>query len=376
MKSPEQLRGRLIRDWGRSQLRVERFLEDAFPVLLHIGKPTAKNIAHDTKAVRAHIEAWQKVNIGTVEWEKVNYRATGEAVSIPLKWRIDNLDEWSKACNLTEISSEINMLQSLLTNAPEMYHETLVRKKNLWRNLSYKKVCKVIEIADLLEPDCCANLPLRAYSVAGIDTKFLEHHAAMITTLLDVKYDGEVSTLGLEPFLGAIYESKHWVLVVDLDGEILPFRSMKVQTSELKSKFCSAKQLIIVENEQCLHMLPKRKDTIAILGSGLDLAWTNAAWLQQLHVSYWGDIDTWGLKMLGVVRQNIPQVTPIMMSEAIFDKYATAYSVVENISTSLDKTKGLTKEEQILFSKLSNTEKGRLEQEFIPRDEVERWLSC
>ena len=137
-------------------------------------------------------------------------------------------------------------------------------------------------MVDLLEQDCCKGIPLRAFSIAGVDTKFFEDYRTHILHLLNAKFDNKPSTLGLETFLGAIHESAHWVLLADLDESILPFRTMRVQTSELRQKFCSAKNIIIVENKKCLYTLPSIQDTIAILGAGLDLNWTETDWLRQV----------------------------------------------------------------------------------------------
>lgn len=36
----------------------------------------------------------------------------------------------------------------------------------------------------------------------GIDTKFFERHGSLIVSFLDVRFDNDVSEMGLEAFLG------------------------------------------------------------------------------------------------------------------------------------------------------------------------------
>lgn len=370
MKSPKQLRHRLIRDWGVTSMRVERLLDGVFPIELNIGKPSAQSIANDTATVRKHIGQWKDVKEGQIEYIKVNYRATGEAITVPNKWVIQDAHEWLRATKDEEIQDEMHRIIKALNSSSSLYHEIIVRKKHLWKKLSTNNLAKIIEVVGLLEQDCCKGIPLRAFSVAGIDTKFFEGYRTAIIHLLDAKFDNKVSAMGLETFLGAINESAHWVLLADLDGDILPFRSMRVQTSELLSNFCSAQHILIVENEQCLYTLPAMQNTIVVLGAGLDLTWTEADWLQQANVAYWGDIDTWGLVMLSQVRENIPSVTPLLMTKEIFQQYCHTSAVVEKAPAPEANVKNLKPQELELFSYLKQQLKGRLEQEFINKQDV------
>ena len=133
---------------------------------------------------------------------------------------------------------------------------------------------------------------MRTLSLAGIDTKFFERNARLVTSLLDVRLDGKVSKMGLEQFLGGFAESDHWLLVVDLDGGLLSFRKKRVPRSDLLVTTLPAARILIVENESCLRQLPALADTIAVLGAGFYLSWTAAPWLMEKRVGYWGDIDT------------------------------------------------------------------------------------
>lgn len=199
-----------------------------------------------------------------------------------------------------ELSSE------LVKSTDPQFHSLFVRRRSLWRNTPVDEVVQAARLAIKLEPGCAEGRPLRLISLAGIDTKFFERNARLVTTLLDVRYDDEVSRLGLEVFLGALLECDHWLLVADLDGSLLPFRRQRVGSSELKDSNLPGQRLLIVENESCLHQLPLLHDTIAVLGAGFDLSWTVNAHLADKQVGYWGDIDTWGLQFLARLVRTSP----------------------------------------------------------------------
>jgi len=74
--------------------------------------------------------------------------------------------------------------------------------------------------------------------------------------MLDILFDGQVSELGLEAFLGADDEGHHWLLVADLDGGLLPFSQLRVRARELEEVPMPGASMLIVENERCIHQLP------------------------------------------------------------------------------------------------------------------------
>ena len=377
MKSPKELSQRLAKQWHNGQLREQRLLEGDFPIVLPIGKPSAQQLRSATDLVKKHLDLWRKVTVGEVIEEEKNYRSAGGAVKVPTHWMINSMTEWVEASADKMVKLEAAFLMVLLESSDELFHPFLVRKRAYWRDVELAEVLKVLEVSKLLEPNCANGVPLRAISIAGIDTKFFERNRSFIVALLDIRFDGLVSELGLEEFLEAWRESDHWLLVVDLDpdGTLLPFTQMRVRTTELLSEFCSAKQCLIVENEKCLHMIPQIKSTIAILGSGLDLLWTKAEWLKSIKVGYWGDIDTWGLAMLSTVRRNIPHVNNLLMTEEVFESHAEQSAVVEKTIVAKELLTHLTEPEMRLYDKLVSLGKGRLEQEYIGVDGVREVIS-
>ena len=159
--------------------------------------------------------------------------------------------------------------------------------------------------------------------------------------------------LGLEAFLGALVEGDHWLLLMDLDGSLLPFKKMRVRSSELRETTIPGERLLIIENESCQHQLPAIPRTIAVLGAGFDLSWTEADWLSTKQVAYWGDIDTWGLQLLARARKAIRRLDPLMMTCEIFERFADL-AVAEPVVAGTEVPTDLSESEQRLYRQLLN----------------------
>jgi len=366
MKSPEQLAEKLIRQWENADTREQRLLiPETWPIELPIGRPSAAILKNNLDSVRQHLEQWRKVTNGQVIWEKIHYRDTEEAIEVPMLWRLNKPSEWIDATGSQTIKAEFHKLGRMLSAVAPEFHALLVRQRHLTSAKDETDVIKACELALLLEQNCAAGIPLRALSLAGIDSKFFERHRRLIIKLLDLRFEGLISEIGLEAFLGALNENDHWLLVADLDGAILPFKLMRIRDGELKTTPLTAHNILIVENERCLHQLPSMENTVAILGAGLNLSWMTASWLNEKRLAYWGDIDTWGLTMLASARKHQPSITALLMSEEIYQQYRADKAVIEPEKAGRKPHEGLSTQEAQLYEYLLTDEKGRLEQEFL-----------
>ncbi|PSF05512.1 hypothetical protein C7H09_14510 [Marinobacter fuscus] len=373
MKSPVELASRLARQWQNADQREQRLLrQDSWPLTLSIGKPTGSAVRDNLKRVQEHLRQWREVTIGHVQWQPVRFQSTSEAIDIPTHWTLETPSQWARATGSHEVKREYDALSRLASATDPRFHSLIIRRRSL---VMEKPECDVIrssEAALQLQPGCADGKPLRALSVAGIDSKFFERNRQLVTLMLDVLFEGQASETGLEAFLGAEDEGHHWLLVADLDGKLLPFSQMRIRAHELQTTPLPGERLVLVENERCLHQLPRLSGTVSVLGSGLNLAWLNATWLKGRTIAYWGDIDTWGLTMLANARKHIPRLTPLLMDEATFEQFVEANGVVEPQPAPTITPAGLTESEAMLYQRLQQSDRGRLEQEFLPASDVHR----
>jgi hypothetical protein len=246
-----------------------------------------------------------------------------------------------------------------------MFRRVLVRQRGALQEKSEAEIIRAVEVALLLSAGCAQGRPLRALSALGVDSKFFERNRGLMIQLLDARFDGEVSDRGLEEFLGALSEGDHWLLVAPLEPGLLPFSQQRVRASELQSAGLPGSHVLIVENERCLHQLPPLADTVAVLGAGLNLEWMRAEWLGGKQIGYWGDLDTWGLQMLGRARGYQGGLVPLLMDVEVFRTFCEGSAVAEPGPAGEVAPGGLTVEERELYSILRGAARGRLEQEFL-----------
>lgn len=378
MKSPAEIRVMLRRQWENAARREARLLggKEAWPVLVSIGRPSAKKLNADLDSVKRHIAAWRQVRVGKVIWESVRYRATSDPVEIPAQWCLRMPSEWLEACSDAAMRQEFDALASFVEHIDSTFHSLLVRRRSLWRGKPIAEVVQAARLALALEPNCAQRRPLRMLSNQGNDTKLFERNAHLVTALLDERFDGEVSRMGLENFLGAFVDGEHWLLLMDLDGTLLPFKKTRVRSSELRDVALPGTRLLLVENESCQHQLPVLSQTIAVLGSGFDLAWLEGDGPSGKQVAYWGDIDTWGLQLLARARKAIRNLHPLLMTSEVYEQFAHL-AVAEPVVAGAESPVDLSPAEQRLYRRLLEAPRGRLEQEFLPeelcRTTIQNW---
>ncbi|MEH6562942.1 MAG: Wadjet anti-phage system protein JetD domain-containing protein [Marinobacter sp.] len=379
MKSPAELALKLARQWQNADLREQRLLNpDSWPLKIAIGKPSGRIISENLERVRKHFDLWRDVTVGQVDWTFQTFRSASKDVQVPEFWVLSSPSEWIAATNNNEINKEYQTLCRLVPEVDECFRRLLIRKCRLVLDKPENEVIQSAETSRLLSPGFAEGKPLRALSVGGVDTKFFERNRQLLIQMLDILFAGQASELGLEAFLGADDEGHHWLLIVDLDGGLLPFSQLRVRARELLKTPLPGAYVLIIENERCVHQLPYAPNTVAVLGAGLNLSWMRACWLAEKKVAYWGDMDTWGLTMLARAREFQPALLPLLMNEAIFNSFASDKAVQEPQPADSMPVAGLTPEERVFYIELLRREKGRLEQEFLPDNlvhtSVSHWL--
>lgn len=378
MHSPQYLATQLARAWQRADWREKQLLHaaSAWPLRLAIAAPTATQFRDDSAAIAQHLQAWRAVaaqGLGRVQWQARQYQAAAAPVDLPVQWELAKPSDYLAAIRAlrpaghADIAADYQALTAVLARVDAQFHRLLLRRLALWRGVPIDDVATAARMALQLAPGCAQGRPLRALAVAGNDSKFFERHAALLSALLDVRFDGEASRQGLIAFLDASADDEHWLLLAPLAPGLLPFARQRVAASELVNTPLPAQRILLVENERCLHLLQALmplSDCIAILGAGLNLAWLAAPWLQARDVAYWGDIDTWGLAMLARARSHLPGLQALLMDRATFDAHAER-AVAEPTPAPSPAPGALAPGQAALDAHLRTLVRGRLEQEFL-----------
>lgn len=384
MKTPQALAAKLAQQWNSADWRERQLLGGgtAWPLTLSIGQPDPAVFLNDATALRNHLQQWRAVEdlgLGSVQWQERRYRGSSDAIAVPTHWQLAKPSQCIAAIRHfkvpghAQVHSDYARLSTLIAGVQRPgFQRLLLRRLVQWRDTPTDAVIAAARMALQLEPGCAQGKPLRALAMQGNDTKFFERHASLLTALLDERFDGEASRQGLVGFLGAQPEDDHWLLIAPLAPGLLPFAQMRVRASELQTTPLPARRILLVENERSLHQLPAPvQDTIAVLGAGLNLGWLAAPWLQERSVAYWGDLDTWGLRMLATARHHLPHLHALLMDRATFSAHQHL-AVAEPVHAPEPISGAQTPEEAALQAHLRAQARGRLEQEFLPTDTVHR----
>jgi len=378
MKSPKDIAARMQRQWEKKPFRVEMLTtKEAWPKHYSIGIPSANDLKTKPVAIQEHIALWRQVSVGEVNWSRENYRASSKPILMPSHWTMERPSDWVRATASGQVAKEFSLLENLIEHAAPELHNMLIGNLKLLQHRSLEELLPVLKLSTRLKPGEAQGRPLRLLSGYGVDTKFFERNKQLLIRLLDARFHGEVSKQGLHEFLDAAPDGDHWLLIVGLQKSILTFEHQQVRSQELATlpnESIQASRILVVENRQCWRLLPKLPDTLAILGSGLDLDWLKADWLDNKTIGYWGDMDTWGLHMLARVRQFRPQAKSLLMDQETFDRYADGNAVVEPVKSTDVPLVGLSIDEQRFYQSLLSYEHGRLEQEYLSEQYVHKCL--
>lgn len=376
MKSPGEAAKELQRKWKSADQRELLLLrEEAWPIRISIGTPSPSTFKNEPAALRAHLSAWRKVSVGQVHWESVRYQSGAEPLDIPVFWELSTLDELALAADHSATMASAQRMKRLLATVDVQFHRIIVRRLSLHEAQAEDDVVAMAWLATRLEPGCGMGRPLRAVGAdhPGVDTKFLERNQPLLKAFLDARFEGQCSPQGLTHFLGCVEEGEHWLLVISLDDGLLPFARQRVRALDLAKTALPASHILVVENEQCAHQLPRLESTVAILGAGLNLEWLSGAAFDEKRIGYWGDLDSWGMTMLASARTWRPGLTALMMDEATFQSFKER-AVVEPAIAGPDAPTNLSSQEESLYRLMVTAERGRLEQEYLTIDCVHRAL--
>lgn len=295
--------------------------------------------------------------------------------SLPTRIWFENQNDYLKSIKKETEYQNFNKNITLISNTiPKL---TDWAKQNIKKIIKYQDVwSELLNICNYFINNPEPNLYIRELPIKE-HTKFVENHKPIISELLDIVvreavnkeetiFEKRYNLKYAEPLvrfsiLDKSISNKYFSGVKDISITISDFTNLSLQIDKV----------IIVENKTTIYTfltLPELKNTIAIYGGGYNVATQkNIAWLKNVEIFYWGDIDVQGFEILSQVRGYYPQTKSILMNKEIYQKFKDF--IVEGKSSKIKEQLNLTKEEYELYLELKNNNT-RLEQEKISYDFV------
>jgi hypothetical protein len=356
--------GKKVVGWLSSYVAGEEFDPVRFP----IRGPAAAELGGRYDEARRWAADWDRAARGPlrVEYKTVGGRSFG-ANDIPAAaW----LDSYDHAWDATGSRARARALAAM-TERTRSVHPALLP----WLA---RRPLRALDLADcwdrllavtswVLARDT-AGLYLRQVDIPGVDTKFIGRHRGVLAELLDlVLPSGRVNVTGdgFEERYGFLRKPGYvrFRCSIPVSG----FTELSVRADELTAPPPGTRRAFIIENEITYLAFPLPAQAIVIYGSGYAAGqFGQLAWLADLDLVYWGDIDTHGLAILSRVRHRFPHARSILMDEATLLAHRSQWGS-EPDPTSAALTRLTAAEQSLYFSLLNGTygERLRLEQEFI-----------
>ena len=350
-----------------------------FPV--HLRGPGPGELGERLAEAQKWAGEWERAAGGPlrVEYKEIGGRAFGRN-HIPYRAWIDGYDQaWALLGARAEAMRLTALADQTKAECPSLL-PWLVRhpRKVLDLGGEWERILATVRWIDARD---VSGMYVRQVDVPGVDTKFIGRHKGVLTELLDLQLAPERVDIAADGFEGRYgFRRKPGYVRLRADARTslgsAGFTEMAVRADELIAPPPGTARVYVVENEVTYLALPLGVNAIVIFGGGYAAGLLESlAWLADLDVVYWGDIDTHGFAILSRLRRHFPRVRSMLMDRGTLLAHQSQW-VTESVPTTV-RLEHLTPEEDALYRDLGAGQYGhavRLEQERISFAHVRRAL--
>jgi hypothetical protein len=322
--TPDDLRAQVQRLWDRGDLlRSAVSGSVSWPVRLALKAPSAADLSDRFEAVRDWVRTVADTPHVRIDWRDWNHRVQGTQRLPAGAW----VETMEAALALIGKARQAQRFEAL-------WHQTATAQPALLAWLSAHPL-QALELTDRwerllavvawLQAHPRPGVYLRQVDVPGVDSKFIEAHRGVLTELLDMalpleSVDAAAKGVGQFArrfgFLGKPVRIRFRVLdpgLPSLSG-CAGLPDITLDATSFAALVLPVERVFITENEINFLAFPPVARAIVVFGDGYGWdALARAAWLQQCHLHYWGDIDTHGFAILDQLRRRLPQVASLLM---------------------------------------------------------------
>ncbi len=384
-----------LKKWWPKVLRAGLEQADYFPrSLSRIGKPKPKEWIENFEQVRSAQEQWlkrsqpHKPKGWSLSWEERDYRSIGRnrfIHSIDVATLEDYLYLLKREQAYAQVMADAAMIAGAIPGLRSWCIASPLDVES--HHTQWNGLLKVVRY--FMEEHRPGQYYIRELPL-DIPTKFIETHKRLLISLLDEVLPGSRIN---DQFRGVRHFEQRYGLkyrqpmvrlrLMDVslaDQYFSGVQDLALPLDALAQLKLTVRRAIILENKtnytnlMNLLTLPQAKETIGIFGSGFGVgALSEVAWLSEVELFYWGDIDAHGLQILSRLRAHHPHVRPFLMDEETLNTFS-AFIRHDAPKSPVAYLPGLTETEQAFFDYL-NEHQLRLEQEHIPLSYVRAVLA-
>ena len=314
--TPAELKAQLLRLWQRDEL-----LSAEFPLRLTLRCPTSADLSERFEAVRAWIAELGQGTGYRLVWRETKHRVIG-ANRLPEQVWVDSADDALRLIGKLREGRAFTTMLGLTAQQPALLpwlHDKPQRALALAQDWP-----RLLAIVGWLQAHPRPGVYLRQVDLAGVHSKFIEAQRGVLAQLLDLALPAEAIDSEAR---GAAQFARRYGFADKTDRVRLRWLDRRHDTwlpggdgdySVSASNFArlnpAARRVFITENEINFLAFPPLQDSLVVFGAGYGFdALSQAAWLHQRELHYWGDIDTHGFAILDQWRSHFPQTQSLLM---------------------------------------------------------------
>ena len=387
-KTPTDLRTNLVNRIKRNQSQWLSQLANDEPidsVDFVLGVPTQIKAAEDLKALESWIKTWNdfKAPGAEVIFRSVNWPALGGERMVPERVRLTSLTAVLKTADTSgAIYRQWARARERLTTLQQLGLNRLAQAEAaagyFVLQYSNEDFDRLVALTRWLLTHRPANCYVREIPVEGVHTKWLEKHRRVITfAVLSESDDLFISPAQFFQIWG-FKEVPTTIRVRHAEAFIsglMPGLMIELPAEAMQQ--WQPRAVVIVENIQTGLSLSVPEDVLVFMGLGFGIEkLKNIAWLTEVPIIYFGDLDVHGLKILALLRSYFNHTRSILMDIETFARWQSL--ATEDPTNSLDRfvcPRELSAKEAQLYARLAS-ERLRLEQERIPMSVVNEILEA
>ncbi|MFZ2524780.1 MAG: DUF3322 domain-containing protein [Candidatus Ferrigenium altingense] len=327
--TPEDIRKRIQREWDNGRILAAMQGEEAvFPLRIPLKRPDSKALAEQFEAARlwiAALSAMDKEQAGSgcrLEWQEFAHRQLGRN-RIPVAAIVESekdglglIGTQSDADRFRELTATVADAFPALVPWMRQYPLKVLDQAENWPRL--------LAVLDWVVRHPGANIYLRQIDASGVDTKFIEQHRGLLGDLLDrvllperidERYSGAKNFEQRYGFKRKPLQVRFRFL--DRKLSLHGLSDIAVTSEVFVQMALPIKRVFVTENEINFLSFPDVADGLILFGGGYGFEHLSQAdWLRQKEIFYWGDIDTDGFAILDQFRSQFPSARSLVMDRA------------------------------------------------------------
>ena len=314
--TPADLKAQVLRLWQRDEL-----LSAAFPLRLILRGPESADLSERFEAVRAWIAELGQGTGYRLVWRELRHRVIGSNRLPDQAW-VDSADDALRLIGKLREGRAFAALLSLTEQQPALLPWLQAKPQ---RALALAPDWpRLLAIVAWLQAHPRPGVYLRQVDLPGVHSKFIEAQRGLLTQLLDLVLPAEAidgAARGAAQFARRYgfadkservrlrwLDSRHDTWLPGGDGDY------SVSAANFARLNPAARRVFITENEINFLAFAPLADSLVVFGAGYGFdALSQATWLHQRELHYWGDIDTHGFAILDQWRSHFPQTQSLLM---------------------------------------------------------------